>query len=317
MLEFADITRAAARLDGVAHRTPVFTSRTLDQLTGARVHLKAENLQRTGSFKLRGAYNAIASLDDATRERGIVTHSSGNHGQAVAYSAARFGVPSHVVMPSDAPAVKKAAVAGYGASIVEYDRVTGDREAVAESVVEDTGGTLIPPFDHWDIMAGQGTTAVELIEDAGELDALFVCTGGGGLLAGCATVAAELLPDARVFGVEPEASDDTKRSFDAGHIVRIEQPITIADGQALRAPGELTFSVNRSLVTDIVTVSDDEVIAALRFVFDRLRLVVEPSGASALAAVLHGKVDLQGLRVGVTLSGGNVDRSVFASLLTR
>ena len=315
MLDYADITAAAKRLAGVAHRTPVLTSRSLNERVGADVFLKAENLQRTGSFKFRGAYNTIAALEPDERGH-IVTHSSGNHGQAVAFAASRFGVPATIVMPSDAPEVKKAAVAGYGGYIVEYDRMTGDRNAIAAQVVEDTSGTLVPPFDHWNIMAGQGTVAVELIEDVGELDAMLVCTGGGGLLAGCATAMAELSPRGKVWGVEPVASNDTQQSLEVGHVVTIDQPVTIADGQALRAPGELTFSVNALLVEGIVTVTDAEIVESMRFIFDRLRVVVEPSGASALAALLAGKIDLAGSRVGVTLSGGNVDRITFAKLLS-
>jgi len=316
VIDFADIQTAAARLVGVTHRTPIITSRTLNRLVGAEVFLKAENLQRTGSFKLRGAYNAIAGLVAADRDKGVVAYSSGNHGQAVAYSAAVFGVQASIVMPTDAPDVKKAAVTGYGATIIEYDRANEDRNAIASSIATRSGATLIPPFDDQNVMAGQGTCGLELHEDAGPLDIVLVCTGGGGLLAGCATAFAELDPHTAVYGVEPEASNDTQLSMEAGHVLSIDQPVTIADGQALTAPGELTFSVNKRLAAGIVTVSDTEIVDSMRFVFDRLRLVVEPSGASALAALLAGRIDVAGRRVGVTLSGGNVDRAIFSKLLT-
>jgi len=314
VLDYTDIEAAAKRLLGVAHRTPVLTSQSLDAVTGASVYLKAENFQKTGSFKLRGAYNTVASLAPEERTH-IVTYSSGNHGQAVAFSAAQHNTPCTVVMPSDAPGVKKAAVRGYGGFIVEYDRITGDRAAVAQQVADDVGGVTVPPFDHWQVMAGQGTVGAELLEDTGPLDALLVCTGGGGLLAGCTTAAAHLSADTAVWGVEPEAGDDTQQSFAAGKVVAIDQPVTIADGQAMRAPGKLTFSVNSRLAAGIVTVTDNEIVEAMRFAFDRLRVVVEPSGACALAAVLARKIDVAGQRVGVTITGGNVDRARFASLL--
>jgi len=315
MLDFADIEAAAKRLDGVAHRTPVLTSRALDSATGARLFLKAENFQRTGSFKFRGAFNAIASLAPEQRKH-IVTGSSGNHGQAIALSASLFDAPCTVVMPTDAPEVKKTAVRGYGGFIVEYDRMTGDRVAVSAQVAEDTGGIVVPPYDHHPVMAGQGTAAVELIDEVGQLDVLLVCTGGGGLLAGCSTAAKHLSPDAEVWGVEPEASDDTQQSLAAGRVITIDQPVTIADGQALRAPGDLTFAVNSRLVAGVTTVTDAQIVDAMRFAFDRLRIVLEPSGASALAAALAGNVEITGRKVGITLSGGNVDRARFAQLLT-
>jgi len=316
VIDLADIRAAAARLVGVTHRTPIITSRTLNRLVGAEVFLKAENLQRTGSFKLRGAYNAIAQLTEADRDNGVVAYSSGNHGQAVAYSASLFGVEASIVMPTDAPDVKKAAVAGYGATIVDYDRATEDRNTIATRIASRTGAALIPPFDNLNVMAGQGTCGLELHDDAGPLDIVMVCTGGGGLLAGCSTALAELNPNTAVYGVEPEASNDTLLSMEAGHVVSIAQPVTIADGQALTEPGELTFSVNRRLAAGIVTVSDTDIVNSMRFAFDRLRLVVEPSGATALAALLAGRLDVVGRRVGVTLSGGNVDRSTFSELLT-
>lgn len=317
MVDLADIRAAAARLVGVTHRTPIVTSRTLDRIVGAEVFLKAENFQRTGSFKLRGAYNAMAQLAEPDRNKGVVAYSSGNHGQAVAYSAALFGVRASIVMPTDAPEVKKAAVAGYGATIVDYDRANEDRNEIASNIVAMTGAALIPPFDDPNVIAGQGTCGLELHDDAGPLDIIMVCTGGGGLLAGCSTALAELSPGTAVYGVEPEASNDTLLSMEAGHVVSVEQPITIADGQALTAPGELTFSVNKRLAAGIVTVSDREIVDSMRFAFDRLRLVVEPSGASALAALLAGRVNVAERRVGVTLSGGNVDRSTFSDLITR
>jgi threonine dehydratase len=300
----------------VAHRTPVLTSRTLDEMTGAQVFLKAEPFQRMGAFKFRGAYNAIAALDPETRARGVVTESSGNHAQAVALSTQLFAVRATIVMPTDAPPTKVAATRGYGAKIVFYDRYKEDRTAIARDVAADLGATLIPPYDHPDVMAGNGTTALELLEEVGELDLLLVCLGGGGLLSGCATAAKALYPAIEVWGVEPAAGDDWAQSFAKGERVRLsEVPRTIADGQQTEAPGLLTWPTVRPLVKGIVTVTDDEIRDAMRFLFERVKVVTEPSGASALAALMAGKVNGRGKRVGVTLSGGNIGIDRFCQIL--
>lgn len=309
-----DVRDAAARLEGVAHRTPVLRSRTLDALAGAEVHVKCENFQRVGAFKFRGAYNAASRLTPGQLARGIATYSSGNHAQAVALAAKELGTTAVIVMPEDAPPSKRAATQGYGAEIVTYDRYTGDREAIAEALAAERGLTLIPPYEHPHVMAGQGTAALELLEETGELDLLLAPVGGGGLIAGSATVAKGLYPGIRVTGVEPEAGDDTKRSLEAGRRISIPVPHTIADGQALPTPGELTFSVNRRLVDGIVLVSDDEIRAAMRFAFERLKIVVEPSGATVLAALLTGRTGPPPRRIGVIVSGGNIGTARFAEL---
>lgn len=311
-LSLDDIDRAAARLAGVAHHTPEITSRTLDERTGGRVRLKAECFQRTGSFKFRGAYNAVAALDPVERRRGILAFSSGNHGQAISLAAALHGVDAAIVMPDDAPAIKKAATAGYGADVITYDRFGESREAIGEALAEERGHVLIPPFNHLDVMAGQGTLARELVA-AEPVDVMVVCVGGGGLISGCSTVA-KAHGDVRVVGVEPAAGDDVKRSLAKGEIVTIDPPHTIADGQQTTSPGDKTLAVMLERVDDIVLVSDDEIVAAMRFAFERLNVVLEPSGASALAAVLAGHVDVADQRVGVTLSGGNVDLERFRQL---
>ncbi len=316
MLSLDQLRVAADRLDGVAHRTPILTSRRLDERLGAQVFLKAEHLQATGSFKIRGAFNAVASLDDATRRRGVVAFSSGNHAQAVARAAQLHGIAATIVMPEDAPAAKRAATSGYGADIVTYDRATGDREAIATGLAADLGRAVIPPFDHRDVIAGQSTLALELFDDVGELDTLVVCVGGGGLISGCALAAHHLSPRCEVIGVEPRAGNDVQRSLREGHIVSIPVPDTIADGQQTTSAGELTFEVIRRHVTDIVTVTDNEILDAMDHLFRYQRQVVEPSGASALAALLSGAVDVSGKRVGVTLSGGNIDPERFISLMT-
>jgi len=312
---FEDVRAAAQRLRGVAKRTPVVTSRMLDERSGARVFLKAENLQRIGAFKFRGAYNAIAQLDAAQRSAGVVAYSSGNHAQGVALAAWLLEVPATIVMPADAPAAKLAATRGYGAQVVTYDRAQANRAELAAAIAAERGATIVPPYDHPWVIAGQGTVALELIEDAGPLDVLLVPLGGGGLLAGCALAAAALSPGVRIYGVEPEAGDDWVRSWRAGRIVEIPLPHTIADGQQSRAPGELTWPIVRRLGAGVVTVSDDEIRAAMQFAFERLKLVLEPSGASALAALLTEKVALRGARVGVVLSGGNVDAATFADCI--
>ncbi|MFF0200703.1 pyridoxal-phosphate dependent enzyme [Streptomyces sp. NPDC005017] len=309
-----DVRAAAARIEGVAHRTPVLRSRTLDALVGGEVFLKCENFQRVGAFKFRGAYHAASRLTPQQLARGIAAYSSGNHAQAVALAARELGTTAVIVMPEDAPRSKRAATEGYGAEIVTYDRYTGDRVALAEALAAERGLTLIPPYEHPDIIAGQGTAALELLSETGELDTLVVPVGGGGLIAGSATAAKGLHPGIRVVGVEPEEGDDTKRSLAAGHRVSIPVPHTIADGQALHTPGELTFSVNRRLVDDIALVGDDEIRAAMRFAFERLKIVLEPSGATPLAALLAGRTAGPSGRTGVILSGGNIDADRFAEL---
>ncbi|KND30019.1 threo-3-hydroxy-L-aspartate ammonia-lyase [Streptomyces acidiscabies] len=313
-ISFDDVREAAARLKGVAHRTPVLRSRTLDELVGAEVYLKCENFQRIGAFKFRGAYNAASRLTPEQLERGLAAYSSGNHAQAVALAARELGTTAVILMPEDAPRSKMEATAGYGAEIVTYDRYTGDREAISEALAAERGLALIPPYNHPHVMAGQGTAALELLEEVGELDALLVPVGGGGLIAGCATAVKGLAPDTRVIGVEPEAGDDTKRSLEAGHRISVPIPRTIADGQALDTPGELTFAVIQRLVDAVELVSDDEIRTAMRFAFERLKIVVEPSGATPLAALLAGRVEGVSGRVGVIVSGGNVDAERFAGL---
>lgn len=315
MISLDDVHDAARRIEGVVHRTPVLTSRTLDAMVGASVALKAENLQRAGSFKLRGAYNLISRLDDDERTRGVVAFSSGNHAQAVALAARTVGAGAVVAMPDDAPPEKRAAAASYGAEIVGYDRQRDDREEVAAAIARGRGATVVPPYEHPLIVAGQGTAALELIEDHGAIDVLVVPVGGGGLIAGCATAAKGLLDTVEVVGVEPELADDTRRSFEAGERVTIPPPPTIADGLRSTVPGELTFAINREHVDRIVTVSERAIVEAMRFAIDRLKLVVEPSGAVALAAVLDGAVAASGRRVGVILSGGNIASSRLATVL--
>lgn len=314
MIGIDDIRSAAARLEGVANRTPVITSRTLDRLTGATVWLKAETFQRGGAFKFRGAYNFISRLDAPSLALGVAAYSSGNHAQGVALAAQLLDVPAVIVMPSDAPPAKLAATRGFGAEVVTYDRATQDREAVAAAIAEERGMTIVPPYEHPHIMAGQGTVATELIDEVGDIDVLVVPVGGGGLAAGCSTAAKAMVPGVEVYGVEPQGADDTLRSLRAGKRVRIDPPTTIADGQLAETPGRLTFQVNRRLLHDVVTVSDDEILDAMAFAFDRLKLVTEPSGATALAAALTSKVDVAGFRVGVVISGGNVGLGRFHAL---
>jgi threonine dehydratase len=314
VIELDDVRRAAARLDGVAHRTPLIRSRTLDERTGAQVRLKPENLQRVGAFKFRGAYNTVASLAADERARGVTAASSGNHAQALSLAAALHDARATILMPADAPASKVAATEGYGARIVRYDRYSDDRDALTRQLAEREGLTIVPPYDDERVMAGQGTAALELVEDGGELDLLLVPVGGGGLISGSATAATALCPGCRVVGVEPEVGDDTKRSLAAGERVVVPVQRTIADGQQLETPGERTFPVIRERVAAIATVSDAEIVDAMRFAFERLKLVLEPSGASALAALLAGKVEASGRRTGVILSGGNVDVARFREL---
>ncbi|MEV5753182.1 pyridoxal-phosphate dependent enzyme [Actinoallomurus sp. NPDC052308] len=309
-----DVRSAAARIEGVAHRTPVLRSRTLDALVGAEVFLKCENLQRIGAFKFRGAYNAASRLTPEQLAKGIAAYSSGNHAQAVALAARELGTTAVILMPEDTPKSKMDATAGYGAEIVTYDRYTGDRVAIGEALAADRGLALIPPYEHPHVIAGQGTAALELIEEVGELDALVVPVGGGGLIAGSATAAKGLTPAIRVIGVEPEEGDDTKRSLEAGRRVSIPVPRTIADGQAADIPGDLTFSINRRLVDEIAVVTDDQIREAMRLAFERMKIVIEPSGATPLAALLAGRIAPIPPRVGVIVSGGNIGARRFAEL---
>jgi threonine dehydratase len=327
-ITFDDVAAAAQRLAGHAHLTPVLTSRTADERTGARVFFKAENFQRMGAFKFRGAFNALAKFSPMQRERGVIAFSSGNHAQATALAARILGMPSVIVMPKDAPAAKLAATRGYqagqaGSEVVLYDRYTEDREAIGRRLAQERGMTLVPPYDHADVMAGQGTAALELVQqvaelDGGGLDALLVCVGGGGLISGCAVAATHLLPGIEVWGVEPEAGNDTQRSLAEGRIVHIDTPKTIADGAQTQHSGTLTFPVIQQLVRGIVTVSDAQLVDAMRFFAERMKIVVEPTGclgAAALMARTAGLPDLRGRRVGVILSGGNVDVRRYAELL--
>jgi threo-3-hydroxy-L-aspartate ammonia-lyase len=309
-----DVRDAAAQIKGVAHRTPVLRSRTLDALVGAEVFLKCENFQRVGAFKFRGAYNAASRLAPEQLSKGIAAYSSGNHAQAVALAARELGTTAVILMPEDTPRSKMEATAGYGAEIITYDRYTGDRVAIGEALAADRGLALIPPYEHPHVIAGQATAALELIEEVGDLDALVVPVGGGGLIAGSATAAKGLTPGIRVIGIEPEAGDDTKRSLEAGRRVSIPVPRTIADGQAADIPGELTFSINRRLVDEIALVTDDQIREAMRLAFERLKIVIEPSGATPLAALLAGRVTPVPPRIGVIVSGGNVDARRFAEL---
>ena len=309
-----DVRDAAAQIKGVAHRTPVLRSRTLDALVGAEVFLKCENFQRVGAFKFRGAYNAASRLAPQQLSKGIAAYSSGNHAQAVALAARELGTTAVILMPEDTPRSKMDATAGYGAEIITYDRYTGDRVAIGEALAADRGLALIPPYEHPHVIAGQATAALELIEEVGDLDALVVPVGGGGLIAGSATAAKGLAPGIRVIGIEPEAGDDTKRSLEAGRRVSIPVPRTIADGQAADIPGELTFSINRRLVDEIALVTDDQIRAAMRLAFERLKIVIEPSGATPLAALLAGRISPVPSRIGVIVSGGNIDAGRFAEL---
>jgi threonine dehydratase len=304
---FEDVAAAAKRIAGVAHRTPVATSRLLDAVCENRMLLKCENLQRVGAFKFRGAYNAIVKMRQEERARGVVTYSSGNHGQALALVCRLLGVSASIVMPETAPSAKLAAVRDYGAEIVLYDAKTSVREDIGCALAAERGGTIIPPFDHPDIIAGQGTAALELFEDTGTLDYLFVPCGGGGLISGSALAARRLAPDCKVIGVEPAAGDDATRSYRSGAIQTVHNPDTIADGARTSSLGKLTFPLIRRHVDDMMTVSDDDLIRAMHFVWTRLKLIVEPTGVLGLAAIFNHRYPLTGKRIGVILSGGNVD----------
>ncbi len=304
---FGDIERAAARIDGVAHKTPVQTSRTVNERTGAQVFFKCENLQRGGAFKFRGAYNALSNLSPEQRKRGVVAFSSGNHAGAVALAGRILGVPSVIVMPDDSAAVKLEATAGYGAEIVRYDRHREDREAIGRRLAQERGLTLIPPYDHFDIISGAGTAARELIQETGALDLLLVPCGGGGLLSGSGLATRALAPNCRIVGVEPEAGDDAARSFKSKTLHKVVNPATVADGARTPSLGTLTFPLVLANASDVITVSDRALLQAMFFLWERMKLVVEPTGALGVAALLDHRIDANGLRVGVILSGGNVD----------
>lgn len=313
-IDLNDLLSAAGRLRDVAHRTPVHTSRTLDRMTGRQLFLKAESFQRSGSFKFRGAYNAISRLKEQEQKRGVAAFSSGNHAQGVALAARLLGVPAVICMPGDAPPVKLAATRDYGAEIRMYERATTDREAFARAIADERGLTLIPPYDHPHVIAGQGTAALELIEEIADLDALVMPVGGGGLLGGCAVAAGGLQPSIRLFGVETEGADDVRQSLARGERVQIAPPATIADGIRTLSPGRLTFPILQRYVEQILVVSDKAVLDALRLLLLRLKLVVEPTGAVALAAVLANLLPPDCHRVGIILSGGNLDPSLLKEL---
>lgn len=312
---YDDVAAAATRLQGQAHRTPVMRSRTIDGELSAQLFFKCENLQRMGAFKFRGAFNALSRFDAQQRKSGVVTFSSGNHAQAIALSARLLGMTATIIMPNDAPAAKVAATRGYGGNVVLYDRFTEDREQIGRDLAEKHGMTLIPPYDHPDVIAGQGTAAKELIEDVGDLDALFVCLGGGGLLSGSALAARALSPRCKIYGVEPEAGNDGQQSFRSGKIVHIDTPKTIADGAQTQHLGAYTFEIIRRDVDDVLTATDPELIDTMRFFATRMKLIVEPTGGLSLAGARGMKAQLKGLRVGVIISGGNVDLNRFCALL--
>ncbi|BCQ26938.1 threo-3-hydroxy-L-aspartate ammonia-lyase (plasmid) [Caballeronia sp. NK8] len=311
---YADVEAAASRIAGVAHRTPVQTSRTLNDIIGAEVFFKCENFQRMGAFKFRGAFNALSKFSPAQREAGVVAFSSGNHAQGIALSAKILGIPATIVMPHDAPASKVAATKGYGATVVSFDRYTEDREAIGRRLAEEKGLTLIPPYDHPDILSGQGTASKELFEEVGALDYLFVPLGGGGLLSGTALSTRALAPQCVLYGVEPEAGNDGQQSFRSGEIVHIDTPTTIADGAQTQHLGNYTFGIIRRDVDDILTATDKDLVNAMKFFASRMKMLVEPTGCLGLAAALNLKDALKGKRVGVILSGGNVDLERFCAL---
>jgi threo-3-hydroxy-L-aspartate ammonia-lyase len=314
---YDDVIAAAKRIEGHAHRTPVMTSRTANEELGAEVFFKCENLQRAGAFKFRGAFNALSKLDEAQRHAGVVAFSSGNHAQAVALAASLLNIPATIVMPHDAPAMKIAATRGYGGNVVLYDRYQEDREQISNSLAQKHGLTLIPPFDHPDIIAGQGTAAKELFEETGPLDALFTALGGGGLLSGSALAARALAPGCKLYGVEPLAGNDGQRSFRSGAIVHIDTPVTIADGAQTQHLGEYTFPIIRRYVDDILTVTDMQLVESMHFFASRMKLIVEPTGCLGFAAAREARLSWQGKRIGVLISGGNVDLERFGALLTR
>jgi len=314
-LTYQMVTEARERLSGVARRTPVLTSRQVNERTGGEVFFKAENLQRAGAFKFRGAYNKLASLPMDQRQAGVIAYSSGNHAQAVALSSRLFGVPAVIVMPADAPRIKVEATRHYGAEVVFYDRYTENRVEIGERICLERGLTMVPPYDDYLVMAGAGTATLELMEEVPDLDELVVCCSGCGLIAGAAVTARHLRPAIRILGVEPESGNDTKLSLERGARVEIPVPRTIADGLAVNTPGRLTFPIVKELVDDILLVSDAELIQTIRFILERMKVLVEPSGAAGAAAVLHHKTSIRGRRVGVILSGGNVDPASLSGYL--
>lgn len=313
--DYHDVAAAAERIVGYANKTPVMTSRTVNEEFGADVFFKCENFQRMGAFKFRGAMNALRQFTPQQRAAGVVAFSSGNHAQAIALSAKLLGIPATIIMPHDAPAAKVAATKGYGGHVVMYDRYTEDREKIGRDLAEKQGLTLIPPYDHPHVIAGQGTATKELIEEVGALDALFVCLGGGGLLSGSALAARHLSPDCLIYGVEPEAGNDGQQSFRSGKIVHIDTPKTIADGAQTQHLGQHTFPLIQKHVNDILTVSDDELIAAMKFIAERMKMVVEPTGCLGFAAARARKADLRGKKIGIIISGGNVDISRYSEFL--
>jgi threo-3-hydroxy-L-aspartate ammonia-lyase len=313
---FDDVAEAAKRIEGIAHRTPVMSSRTMDEELGARVFFKCENLQRMGAFKFRGAYNALSRFDERQRRAGVVAYSSGNHAQGIALAASLLKMPATIIMPLDAPAAKIAATRGYGGTVVTYDRYKSDREQIGRKLAQEHGMTLIPPYDHPDIIAGQGTAALELLQTVGQLDALFVPLGGGGLISGSALAVRKLSPDCKLYGVEPEAGNDGQQSFRSGKIVHIETPKTIADGAQTQHLGAVTFPIIRRDVNDVLTATDEQLVNAMRFFATRMKLIVEPTGCLGLAAARERKAELRGKRVGVIISGGNVDLERFCQLLS-
>lgn len=314
---FTDVLAASERLQGVAHKTPVLQSSTLNAQMQAQVFIKCENFQRMGAFKFRGGYNALAKLSPSQKQAGVVAYSSGNHAQAVALSARILQMPATILMPHDAAPSKLAATQGYGAKVIGYDRYSEDASVLAAQLAQDQGMTFIPPFDHPDVLSGQGTAALELFEEVGELDALFVCLGGGGLLSGSALSAKAKSPLCQIYGVEPEAGNDVQQSFRKGERVRIPTPVTIADGAQTPMVGAITFELIKNLVDDIHTVSDAQLIEAMRFYAERMKMIVEPTGCLSLAAALQARDSLKGQRVGLIISGGNIDMARFAELLAR
>lgn len=313
---YDDVVAAAERIDGYANKTPVMTSRTVNDAFGAELFFKCENLQRMGAFKFRGAMNALLQFSDEQKAAGVVTFSSGNHAQAIALAAKLLGIPATIVMPHDAPAAKVAATRGYGGNVVEYNRYTEDREQIGNDLAKKYGLTLIPPYDHPHVIAGQGTAAKELLEETGELDALFVCLGGGGLLSGCALATRQLSPQCKIYGVEPLAGNDGQQSFRSGNIVHIDTPKTIADGAQTQHLGNYTFPLIRQNVDDILTVTDDDLIDTMRFYAERMKIIVEPTGCLSFAAARNLRESLRGKRIGIIISGGNVDISRYGAFLT-
>ncbi|MGK9003157.1 threo-3-hydroxy-L-aspartate ammonia-lyase [Citrobacter europaeus] len=313
--DYNDVAAAAERIADYANRTPVMTSRTVNEEFAAEVFFKCENFQRMGAFKFRGAMNALRQFTPEQRAAGVVTFSSGNHAQAIALSAKLLGIPATIIMPHDAPAAKVAATKGYGGNVVMYDRYSEDREKIGRDLAEKHGLTLIPPYDHPHVIAGQGTATKELIEEVGQLDVLFVCLGGGGLLSGSALAARHLSPDCIIYGVEPEAGNDGQQSFRSGKIVHIDTPKTIADGAQTQHLGNITFPIIQQNVNDILTVSDDELVASMKFIAERMKIIVEPTGCLGFAAARARKAELRGKRIGIIISGGNVDISRYSEFL--